>query len=619
MKLDILGVNNTLQDYSCQRSKLEKKLVIILIALLMVTLSIPIYKSIKEITVRQQPDTGTVQSVNGPEEATRDDGAGDIKQTTAGEEVITEKAQPVDKRIPELKKQPASGDEAKQIARLPIMRGEKRVETILKESLQKFSGETGKMTDPDHAEEAPDAPMAKEPVILQGKVPLEDIPAGEEKANIVFREALFESEGDTGEPEVPSATLFVPVVKPPVIVPVPAEQELNKDDEQTKTDLIIEDPGEFEEKITPGQAEIIVKQPALTETVIPDKNAVASVEHTLQDYEKGNSPKEIENIISEVTAGIVENRVALLPFDNLSDNKNALRQVMPALVRHLEKRGIEVVDEDKLNEYLCEERVRATGYVSKELAQKIRTKFKVKAILAGSIISYYTEEYPRFGILARLIDSSDASILWADYASATGEDYTTVLGLGKLRTIFSLIPRVMDELFVSFNYNVLERPVDIGTARRIAVMPFQNNSNFRNAGVIAMYMFIIELLKNDNFEPIEYGNIRNTIISLKIRNRGDLDHSKISALSERLGARGIVVGVVDSFSNGETDSSHPKVAITARLLDGRNNKIIWYNSHELSGEENIIALDWGRIRSVHGVAKQVVSGLVTKMGVSKWD
>ncbi|HDH53440.1 MAG TPA: hypothetical protein ENH24_03030 [Nitrospirae bacterium] len=323
-----------------------------------------------------------------------------------------------------------------------------------------------------------------------------------------------------------------------------------------------------------------------------------------------------EAIASAIPVEETGNRVAVFPFENFSDNKDALKYVMPVLISHLGKKGVEVVDEASLSDYLCNKRIRSTGYVSRELARKIKDKFKVKAILVGSIISFSTGKNPEFGILARLINPSDGGILWADYASATGEDFTGILGLGRLSAVHSLIPRVMDTLFTSFYLKTLQR--ETGHSYRIAVMPFQNNTDFRNAGMIATYMFMVELLKNPEFEPIEYGNIRNLIVSLRIRNRGGLDYENMNVLSEKLGAGGILVGVVDNFTQGAGASSAPKVAVSARLLDGGNNKILWYNSRQLSGEENIIAFDWGRIRSVHIVAYRVVSSLVKNMGLRQW-
>ncbi len=311
------------------------------------------------------------------------------------------------------------------------------------------------------------------------------------------------------------------------------------------------------------------------------------------------------------------NRIAMLPFENMSDEMDAEKYLTPVLMDKIENMGLNAVDEGTLNAFLCEQRVRSTGFVSKELAGKIRARFKASYILAGSILSFSQETVPRFGVLARLIDTSDGTILWADYAAATGEDFETILGLGRLDTIFSLIPSVTDKLFASFNFQELRN--EKGQKRKIAIIPLKNNSGFRNAGVIAMHMFMIELLKTQEYMPIEYGNIRNLIISLRIRNKGELSYANMTALSDELGARGILVGVVDNYSDGTDLLSPPEVGLTMRLVDTRNNKILWYNSGELSGEEGIIALDWGRLRTVHSVAYTVVTRLVEKMGAANWQ
>jgi TolB-like protein len=274
------------------------------------------------------------------------------------------------------------------------------------------------------------------------------------------------------------------------------------------------------------------------------------------------------------------------------------------------------VDEDDLTSFVCNERVRFAGYVTRELSDKIRKKFNVSAILTGAIISFSTEEIPEFGILARIIDTSDGTILWADYSAATGDDFIAILELGRLKSVFSLIPKVIDMLFASFKAEELGR--EIKPLHRIAVMPFKNNSDFNNAGIIATYMFMIEILKGRQFMPIEYGATRDTIIKLGIRRKGDIGYENIGELSKELKARGILIGVVDNYSDGTASSRAPNVGITARLVDGGNNKILWYNSYQLSGDEHVIALDWGRIRSVHSVAYKAISALVKEMSKKKW-
>ncbi len=308
--------------------------------------------------------------------------------------------------------------------------------------------------------------------------------------------------------------------------------------------------------------------------------------------------------------------ITLLPLENLSEEGDALKHIIPVLAFHLEKKGLTVLYGEEVDTFICNERVRTTGQVTDELALKLKNRFNVKAILTGSIISFSADKNPTFGILLRLIDSSSSSILWADYASAAGDDFSTILGLGKIKSIHSLIPRVIPKILSSLSIEKLKR--NTKSARKVAVLPFQNNSDFPNAGKIAMYMFINELLKNQNFEPIEYGNTRKQIVRSRIRNRGELDYENLRALSNSLETDAVILGIVDSYSHKTKKSTSPEVAITARLLESGKSKIVWYNSHLLSGDDDVIALDWGKIKSVHKVAYSIIVKMVEEIGMAKW-
>ena len=62
----------------------------------------------------------------------------------------------------------------------------------------------------------------------------------------------------------------------------------------------------------------------------------------------------------------------------------------------------------------------------------------------------------------------------------------------------------------------------------------------------------------------------------------------------------------------------PDIMISARLLDARDNRILWYNSRQLNGDDKIKVLDWGKIRSADKVAYSAVSELVENMETARW-
>src|SRR4030043_67639 len=263
------------------------------------------------------------------------------------------------------------------------------------------------------------------------------------------------------------------------------------------------------------------------------------------------------------------------------------------------------------------QKIRIPIFPSKDLAQEGGKELNVKAIMIGSINSFYLRENPQVGLLARMIDSSDGSILWANQASATGEDFTKILGLGTVKSMDRLIPIVAERLFASFSFTPVHKEKEL--THRIAVMPFQNKSRHKDAGTIVTHMFLVELFKNTGFLPVEYGEIRKMVVNLRVRYKGELDYKSIRALSDTLGVDGILVGTVEHYSDGIDTSSPPEVAVSARLINARKNRIIWSDSLQIKGDDFLIAFDWGRIRSVDNVAYKVVSKLIQKMEKAKWQ
>jgi TolB-like protein len=308
-------------------------------------------------------------------------------------------------------------------------------------------------------------------------------------------------------------------------------------------------------------------------------------------------------------------KIALFPFENLSEDKDALKSVMTVLKNRLEAKGLEVLDDASLNRFLLKERIRCTGYISTDMARKIREEEEVEAILVGSINSFSNGENPQVGLSARLVDSSDGIILWADHVSATGDDFTTLLGLGTVKSLDRLILKAIDKLLALFS--TIPPDKEIESTYKIAVMPFQNNSKVRDAGKITTYMFIAELFKSRKFVPVEYGDVRRLIVNFRVRDKGELNLKSMDALSGSLGIDGILVGTVELYNEG-AGTAPPEAAISARLLDARKDRILWYDSYQLNGDDGIILLDWGKIGSAENVAYKAVSKLVKEMGKTKW-
>lgn len=309
-------------------------------------------------------------------------------------------------------------------------------------------------------------------------------------------------------------------------------------------------------------------------------------------------------------------RIVIFPFENFSEDKDAMAYVMPLIKEEIKKKGLILIDEDEINNFLLKERIRSTAYISRETAKKLSNELKVDVVLLGSINIFSNVETPHIGLSARLVRCSDNSIIWADHKAATGEDFMTVLGMGRIENMEKLARKVINKLFDSFN--LTPRYKEIESSYKIAVMPFYNKTKIRDIGMVITYMFITELFKNERFIPLEFGDVRQLIVDLRIKEKGEISLKNTKSISDLSGVDGIVVGTIDTYREGLSETSPPEASISARLLDARTNKILWSDFDTYKGDDDIIVLDWGRIRSVENVAYKVVTRLIGKMSEVKW-
>ncbi|UCH82044.1 MAG: hypothetical protein JSW20_05295 [Nitrospiraceae bacterium] len=337
----------------------------------------------------------------------------------------------------------------------------------------------------------------------------------------------------------------------------------------------------------------------------------AQIRDVIQFFDDVQDDAELQTTDANLPTEYEKRKIALLPFDNVSNNIAALDIIMPLLAGQLEKRGLEILHYEKVESFLCERRIRQASYISREVAQELGTTRSVNTIMAGAVLTFVSDGNPKIGIMARLIDIPTGLIVWSDYVSLTGEDFTKVLGLGTIKSVDKLIPEAINSLFSSLD-NVSSDTTGEKTYK-IAVLPFKNESGYRHAGMIINYLFQHELSNNLMFKPVDFGDVRKIMIDLRVGHKGEVDYVNLKSLSRALGVDVVLTGTVEEYVIGRDDSSPPRVTISARLLDSQRSRIIWFDHHQLAGDQHIIALDWGRLRSADKVADTLIAGLVENM------
>lgn len=310
-------------------------------------------------------------------------------------------------------------------------------------------------------------------------------------------------------------------------------------------------------------------------------------------------------------------KIAVFDFENFSNDGTVINDLMPLVRQWLVTHGYEVVDEKLLAQFLIKERVRSTAYVSTRLVAKMKQALGVEAVLVGAVHEFSTDGMPRIGMSARLIGGSRDNIVWAGFASAAGDDFSRILGLGTLWEMSQLAPRVVDMMMKTFSTVPFQREIE--STYRVAVMPFLNKSGKRDVGMLATTLFLVSLSRSAVFVPVEFGDVRESMVRSLIRSRGQLDYKDIAAVAAMLNVDAILVGTVDSYSDGMQNNAPPQVTVTGRLIDARKKRILWYESMYLGGDDRVKILDFGRIRTVDKVAYTAIEKLTRDMEKTKWQ
>lgn len=140
-------------------------------------------------------------------------------------------------------------------------------------------------------------------------------------------------------------------------------------------------------------------------------------------------------------------KIAIFPFENMSAVPKATNLILELMKAELLSRGISIADEDVIDGFLAQRRIRFTGTVSRPVAREMGKRLGVDAVLLGSIDLFAeTLDGVAVGVAARLVSTVDGAIVWAENLSYSGRDFEGLLGLGIVSSAEELSARVLRTL-----------------------------------------------------------------------------------------------------------------------------------------------------------------------------
>ena len=124
-------------------------------------------------------------------------------------------------------------------------------------------------------------------------------------------------------------------------------------------------------------------------------------------------------------------KLAVLPLENLTNDKNAHEKIRAILISELLKKGVEVLDPGEVNRALEEMKVASVGALRVAELQELGKKLSVDGIIVGSVENFEINRggsvsfvsYPEVTINLRLIEVNSGKMLWSIRHSKNGLNF----------------------------------------------------------------------------------------------------------------------------------------------------------------------------------------------------
>lgn len=145
---------------------------------------------------------------------------------------------------------------------------------------------------------------------------------------------------------------------------------------------------------------------------------------------------------------------------------------------------------------------------------------------------------------------------------------------------------------------------------RVAVLPFENLTNYPNAGRIAADLMATELYEQKLFALQEATETRRALAQLQIDPADLVSVAAAQQAAVMLGVDALVIGSVSEFGYQHGLREEPAVGLNARLIDAETGRVLWASSHS--------ALGGGYLRrgSLNATAQTVVTSMVAPLAAA---
>jgi TolB-like protein len=327
-------------------------------------------------------------------------------------------------------------------------------------------------------------------------------------------------------------------------------------------------------------------------------------------------------------------QIAVFPIENLSGTLLPLKEIRQSAIDRLRAGGFPVLEEGTLENFMVRHRVRYTGGIDQGTAKAFKEETGAGAVLVTSVELYSDRVPPKIGLMARLVSTGDRPvILWMDGVGLAGDQSPGLLGLGLIQDPRVLREKALSTLWGSltkylsggkgemgmqrverkFSPKIVYRSFEISPGKKytVAVVPFFNSSDRKNAGEILALHFVKELTKIEAFNVVEPGVVRQGLLNLRVIMDTGVSLTNADIIFDILNADLILSGKVLDYQDYQGASGTPKVNFSTLLIERKSRLIVWSSESRNQGDDGVVLFDWGKVNTAYKMTSQMAQAIGT--------
>jgi hypothetical protein len=140
----------------------------------------------------------------------------------------------------------------------------------------------------------------------------------------------------------------------------------------------------------------------------------------------------------------------------------------------------------------------------------------------------------------------------------------------------------------------------------VAVVPFFNISQRSFAGEIMALHFVRQLLALENFNVIEPGVVRQTLLRGRVIMGDGISLAHADLLAGILRADLILNGKIMDYQDYRGPAGKSKVDFSTQLFERRSREVVWAVQSFNRGDDGVFFFDWGKVNTAYAMANQMV-------------